>query len=353
MINIIAAFLVFGIIILIHEFGHFLFAKLNGIGVVEFSLGMGPRLLSVTKGETKYSLKLLPFGGSCMMLGEDENETDEKAFNNKSVWARISVIAAGPIFNFILALIFALIIVGYAGYDAPKLTGVSDGFPAQEAGMQPGDIITRMNGEKITVYRDISLYLMIHPGETLEIEYKRPVSPDSQEMSTHKATIVPKYSEEYGTYMMGIQVSGQNQPAGSWLETLKYGIYEVKFCITSTIKSIGMMFGGQVKVDEAVAGPIRIVSMIGGVVEESSNYGWTSVILSLVNLSMILSASLGIMNLLPIPALDGGRLVFLLIEAIRGKPIDREKEGMVHMAGMVLLMLLMVFVLYNDIRSLF
>ena len=144
--SIIVAVLVFGLIILIHEFGHFIVAKKCGIGVIEFSIGMGPRLCSFTKGETRYSIKCLPFGGSCMMMGEDENDSDPRAFNNKPVWSRIAVIAAGPVFNFILAFLLALVIVSYVGYDAPVLSGVMEGFPAEEQGLQAGDVLTKVNG---------------------------------------------------------------------------------------------------------------------------------------------------------------------------------------------------------------
>ena len=141
--SIIVAVLVFGLIVLIHEFGHFIVAKKCGIGVIEFSIGMGPRVWSFEKGETRYSLKLLPFGGSCMMLGEDENESDPKAFNNKSVWARIAVVFAGPLFNFLLAMVLGIIIVHAVGFDSPTLTDVQPGFSAEEQGMQAGDVITK------------------------------------------------------------------------------------------------------------------------------------------------------------------------------------------------------------------
>ena len=143
--SIVIALLVFSVIILFHEFGHFLLAKLNKITVVEFSLGMGPRLLSFEAGGTRYSWKLLPFGGSCMMLGEDGEEEEEGSFGSKSVWARMSVIAAGPIFNFLLAFIMALFIVGNLGYDVPVLLNVTEGMPAADAGLQAGDRIVKMN----------------------------------------------------------------------------------------------------------------------------------------------------------------------------------------------------------------
>lgn len=349
--SIIVAILVFGLIILIHEFGHFIVAKKCGIGVIEFSIGMGPRLFSMVKGETRYSIKAFPFGGSCMMMGEDENESDPRAFNNKSVWARIAVIAAGPVFNFVLAFVLAIFLVGYAGYDAPVLSGVIDGFPAQEQGMQAGDVLKKVNGKKITVYRDLQMYLFFNPGKDLKVEYERPTE-GTTAVETRIASITPKFSEEYNSYMMGIEVGNRMTPVTSLGESLKYSLYEVEFCIKNTISSVGMLITGKVS-GEDIAGPVRIISVIDDTVEESRSYGWSVTLLSLANLCMLLSANLGVMNLLPIPALDGGRLVFLIIEGLRGKPIDKEKEGMVHMAGFVALMGLMVFVLFNDIVTLF
>lgn len=354
MLNIIAAILVFGVIILIHEFGHFSLAKLNGIGVLEFSIGMGPRLWSFQKGETRYSIKALPFGGSCMMLGEDESSGDERAFPNKSVWARISVIVAGPAFNFILAFILATIIIGVSGYWSPQIASVEPGYPAAEAGLEAGDTITKINGKKVVFYQEVVMHLMAYPmtaGETVTVQYTRPVEgSDGVEKGT--AVLVPKYSEKEGRYLMGFSYVPEEQTVSSLPSALQYGFYELKYCITSTFDSFKMLFGGQVKVDEAVAGPVRIVTMIGGIVDESRDYGMMTVFLSLANMCMLLSASLGIMNLLPIPALDGGRLLFLLIELVRGKPVDQEKEAMVHMAGMMLLMFLMVLILFNDIHFL-
>ena len=167
--GIILAIIVFGLIIFVHELGHFLLAKLNGIRVDEFSIGMGPRLLSFVRGETRYSLKLLPIGGSCMMGEDDVNDVGEGSFNSKSVWARISVVAAGAVFNFILALIFSMIVVGYTGYDEPVISGVMEEFPAAEAGMQAGDRIVKMNNKKINIWREVTYYNMFHQGETVDL----------------------------------------------------------------------------------------------------------------------------------------------------------------------------------------
>lgn len=354
MLNILAAILLFGFIVLVHEFGHFLLAKLNGIGVVEFSVGMGPRLFSFTKGETRYSLKILPFGGSCMMVGEDSENPDPKAFNNKPVWSRIAVIAAGPVFNFILAFLFAMVIVAQLGHDSPVLHGVVEGSPAQEAGLMPGDRITRINNRKVTAYRDVLLYTTAHPGETVTIQYQRPPGGSWESggaSEKRSATLAPRFDEEYQAYMLGVQFFGNEKIKGIG-ELIYYSGYEVKYCIVSTFDSIGMMIRKQINVSDAMSGPVGIVNMVGETVQEGREVGAMAVALILCRWVLLLSSSLGIMNLLPIPALDGGRLLFLFIELVRGKPIDPEKEGMVHMAGMMLLMALMVLVLFNDIRRL-
>lgn len=341
--DIIIALLIFSLIVVIHELGHFLLAKKNGIGVIEFSLGMGPRLLSFVKGETRYSIKLLPFGGSCMMVGEDGVSEDEKAFGNKPVWARIAVVAAGPIFNFILAFILSLIIVGKVGYDAPVIGGLMEGYPAEEAGLQEGDIIKKLNGEGINLYREVSFYIQFHQGETVEMVYER----DGQ---TSTAVIEPKLSDD-GIYLMGITNSG-GYTKGNIIDTVKYSAFEVLYWIETTVKSLGMLLGGEVRADQ-VSGPVGIVNIIGDTYEATKADGILYTILNMMNISILLSANLGVMNLLPIPALDGGRLVFLIIEAVRGKPIDPKKEGLVHFIGFMFLMALMVFVMFNDIMNLF
>lgn len=354
MLNILAAVLIFGVIVLIHEFGHFLLAKLNGIRVIEFSIGMGPRAFSFMRGETRYSLKILPFGGSCVMAGEDSDDPDPRAFGSKPVWARISVIAAGPVFNFILAYIFAVVLVAQSGHDGPVLYGVMEGSPALEAGLQAGDKITQVNGRKVTARRDLTLYMTTHPGQALNLRYERPVngSWENGGAAERRTTVVtPYYSSEYQSYMIGVQFYGYEK-ARNIGELLSYSAYEIKYCIVSTFDSFGMIFRRQMPVDDAVAGPVQIVSMVGETVEAGREAGPAAVLYVVSNWILLLSASLGIMNLLPIPALDGGRLLFLVIELLRGRPVDPEREGAVHMAGMMILMALMVMILFNDIRKL-
>ncbi len=342
--KIVLAILIFSVLVIFHELGHFLLAKKNGIYVKEFSLGLGPTLFGITKGETKYSLKLLPFGGSCVMMGEDEESDDERAFNNKSVWARISVVAAGPVFNFILAFFLSLIVVGSVGYDAPVVQSVIEDFPAQEAGLQPGDKIKKMNKDHILVYREISLYVSMNQGKDVDLVYER-------DGKTYETTLSPKLDEESGNYYLGFSGGGV-RTKGNLLETVKYGFIEVEYWIETTFKSLGMMIRGKVSADE-ISGPVGIVDAIGDTYEQAKEDGAFYVFLNMINMAILLSANLGVMNLLPIPALDGGRLVFLIIEAIRRKPMNRDREGMIHFVGLVLLLLLMVFILFNDVRKLF
>lgn len=341
--GIILAILVFGIIVFIHELGHFLLAKANKIRVDEFSLGMGPRLFSFVKGETRYSLKLLPLGGSCMMGEDDVDDMSEGSFNSKSVWARMSVVVAGAVFNFLLALIFSMIVIGYTGYDEPVISGVVEGFPAQEAGLQEGDRIVKMNNKKINIWREITYYNMFHPGETVDLVYER----DGEKYET---TITPKKDED-GNYLIGITSPAQYEKA-NLLTATQYGVYEVKFWICTTLESLKMLVTGDVGVDQ-LSGPVGIVSVVDETYQQSKSYGVMVVIMQMLNIGILLSANLGVMNLLPLPALDGGRLVFMIVEAIRGKRVPPDKEGWVHGIGMILLLALMAFVMFNDVKKLF
>ena len=398
--KIIIAIVIFSAIILFHELGHFLFAKLNKIVVTEFSLGMGPRLYSFEKGDTRYSLKLLPIGGSCAMLGEDTDiENEPGTFNSASVWGRISVVAAGPVFNFIMAFVLSVIIVGAVGYEPSRvlsvkegsaaeaaglkegdiITGyqgyhidlgkdlyvysylnhlgckfngddtsamtvesVMDGMPLQEAGIQQGDVITSINGVKITNAADYQKYIQENPltEKSVKLTYSR----DGQE---YDITVTPK---EYRTAESGFTYNMYSEKAKG-LNVVKYGVVEVKYMVRTTILSLKELVSGKLGMKD-LSGPVGIVDAIGTTYEESKSEGTMILWMNMLNLAVLLSANLGVMNLLPFPALDGGRLVFLVIEAIRRKPINRQVEGGIHFAGLMLLMALMVFVMYNDIVKL-
>ncbi len=427
--SILIAALMLGVVIIVHEFGHFILAKTNGIVVEEFSVGMGPHLISTVKGGTRYSLKAIPFGGSCMMRGEDGEETGEGTFNSKSVWRRISVIAAGPVFNFILAFFGAMIIISIIGYDPPQVLQVAEGSPEAEAGLQKGDLITEFDGENIYLGRDLDTKLMLErmPDREITVKFERDgkeqeisYTPKKQfrymlgftyyeteeqpEISTvtmggvlEKAGLkagdyiyaingqkistgieLKKYFDEHPlseesltlTYLRdGLEYDVEVTPeAADYVErgfvynlgrvktsplgVLKYSGLEVRYWIRTTLKSFKMLFTGKIGLD-SLSGPVGVVNVIGDAYEESKSEGSLITWLTMLNLMIFISANLGVMNLLPLPALDGGRLVFLLIEAVRGKPVNREAEGMVHFAGLLLLMALLLFVTFRDIKNLF
>ncbi len=340
--------IIFGAVVISHEFGHFIVAKVNGIHVVEFAVGMGPNLFSFTKGDTKYSLKLLPIGGACMFEGEDglnvaEGEESEGAFNKANVWARIGTVVAGPFFNFILGGIVALILVGMMNIPLTVIN-VQENSAAYQAGLQDGDKILALNGDKVYLFNEISLFNQINAGGEVTITYERA----GQEYET---TLTPRYDEEYGSYLIGIYCAEYAQPKG--LDCIRHAWYQVRFSAIQTYKSLQMLVQGQVS-REDVSGPVGIaVNVIGKNYDAAKEYGVTAVVGTMLNITLILTINLGILNLLPIPALDGGRLLFLLLEVIRGKPLPPEKEGMVHFAGFVLLMGLMVFVFFNDLLNIF
>jgi len=429
--NILIAILLLGIIIFIHELGHFLLAKKNNITVTEFSLGMGPRLASFVKNGTRYSIKLLPIGGSCMMLGEDEEVEDEGAFHKKGVWARFSVIFAGAFFNFILALVLAFVVISSVGVDYPTVLNVEEDSAVYEAGLREGDLIKKINGKRIHFGKEIDLYFFFNPitGEPIDVTYER----DGEKYET---TIYPKPLPPH--YRLGIQYSSETENAvllvvepgfpfyeagitagdiitsinGTPIKTgqdmvdyfdanpltgapieityihgkeektatitpklvtsgyslgLTYNMYrekvsplkaiinsffELKYNINYTISSLKYLLSGKASINE-ISGPVGIVTIVDNIVEQTEDEGVGIVLLNLANFATYLSANLGVINLLPFPALDGGRLVFIIIEAIRRKPIPKEKEAMVHLIGLALLMLLMVFVIFNDFRKIF
>lgn len=373
--SIILFILIFGIVVISHEFGHMIIAKLNGITVVEFSVGMGPILWKFKKGGTLYAIRLLPIGGACMFDGEvgyssdvlskDTEETPDKlkdkekekdfvantdlekssgSFLEAKVGARIATVLAGPVFNFILAFFLALIIVGGIGCDLPTVSQLTEGGAAEVAGLMPGDTIVSLNGKKIHLYREISFFSMLNKGEDIKVVYER----DGKEYET---TITPLYDESAGRYYMGI-MGGYEYTKMDLGGTLLYSGYEVKYQIDNTIKSLQMLVQGKVSKDD-VSGPVGMAQAVDTIYNASKPSGIYYIFLNMVSFAILLSANLGVLNLLPIPALDGGRLVFLIIEAIRRKPVPPEKEGIVHFAGFVLLMALMVLVLFNDLSRIF
>ena len=351
--NIILIILVFGVIVFFHEFGHFIVAKMNKIAVMEFSIGMGPAIFSFKKKETKYSLRLLPIGGYCMMMGEDEETDDENAFSNKPLLARILVIAAGPAFNFILAFVFSIIMIHFTGYDPATLNYVTEKSAAEEAGLVAGDTVTEINGKNIYNYREILIYMQLNNTSkpvTFTIAHA--------DGTTEQVVLTPKQSED-GSYLFGVE-----EPKGIYVAStgfandVKYAACELRYWVKATVTGLRMIVTGGVKSGD-IMGPVGVGNAMNDVIEEAKEVSDTkkeavmNVLLNLLNWCILLSVNLGIMNLLPIPALDGGRLLFLFIEGIRRKKIPQDKEAIVNAIGFVLLMILMVVVFFNDIKNAF
>lgn len=349
-VSILIFILILGVIVTAHELGHFTLARRNGIRVNEFDLGFGPTLWKKRIGETDFCIKLLPIGGACQFEGEDGLDNEEgkplspDAFPNAPVGARIATVVAGPMANFLIGYVFALIIVAFSGTDLPYINTVMEDSAAMEAGLADGDKIVKIDGESIHLYREISLHSMMNHGEPLKITYER-----NGERNT--VTLTPKFDEEANRYYIGILGAGTYHKCNA-LEVFQYAFYEIEYWFRVTLKSLATIFTGHFSRDD-VAGPVGVVQAVNTTYTEASPYGPLVVILSMLNLATLLTVNLGIINLLPLPALDGGRLVFLVIEAIRGKPIPPEKEGMVHLAGFMALMALMVLVLFNDISHFF
>ena len=348
--SIILILIIFGVIIAFHEFGHFIVAKLNKIAVLEFSIGMGPAICSFTKKETKYSIRLLPLGGYCMMLGEDEEVDDDNAFGRKSVWARMAVVLAGPVFNFVLAFIFSVFLVHFTGCDPAKLSDVAENSAAYEAGIRPGDTIKAIDDGKIHNYRELLLYMQLHnDGSPVELTMER------ENGEVYTVSVVPRKDAD-GNYKLGV-MGGYIKPDSVGME-LQYAGYELVYWVKATVTSLKLIITGQVGVNQ-IMGPVGVGDAFNEVIEEvkeESEPGKEvviNIILNMLNWSILLSVNLGVMNLLPIPALDGGRFLFLIIEAVRRKRIPQEKEALVNTIGFTILIALMVIIFFNDIKNVF
>ncbi len=324
----IAAIFVFLLVILLHELGHFTIAKLVGIKVNEFAIGMGPKLIQKQKGETKYTLRLLRIGGYVQVGGEDENSNDPRGFGKASPLARIAVVAAGAIMNFILAIVVLSIVSFNVGVPSTTIDEISPNSPAEEAGIRSGDIIESINGQKIKNWDQLSEVISLsEDNQALDIKIKRdnldktiavvPIKEDGRNI----IGIIPKYESSIG-------------------KAIKGGIDNTVFFIKLMFEFIRMLFKGQVTTND-LSGPVGVIREVGAAAKLGIN-----------NLLLILgfiSVNLGFFNLLPIPALDGSRIIFLFVELFRGKPIDPEKENIIHLIGFALLISLMLLVTYKDL----
>ncbi len=339
MATFITAVLVFGVMIFAHELGHFAMAKRVGIRVEEFSIGMGPKLAGIRRGETNYSLRLIPFGGYVKMAGmESGEEQDERSFNRKSVAQRMGVIFAGPLMNFILAIVLFIFIFSVLGVptasDEPVIGEVIKGKPAATVGLRPGDLIRAVNGRQVTNWSEIVQTIHKMPRQQVIITVERA----KREL---KLKVVPEFDPEARVGLIGIK------PKVAWsrlglFASIKNGVVQAVGFTALIIKMLILMIIG--KAPAEVGGPVMIVREINVALKFGLAY--------VLNLAAILSINLGIINLFPIPALDGSRLLFLVVEAFRGRPLDPERENFIHLVGFALLIMLMIVITYKDILKL-
>lgn len=335
--------LLFGFVIFFHEFGHFFTAKLCGIKVNEFALGMGPKLFSFKKGETKYALRLLPIGGYCAMEGEDEDSEDSRAFNNKPVWQRIIVVASGAILNIILGFILIFIMMSFQDtYATTQIADFTENSALQAAGIEVGDEITRIDGYAVYTDRDLSFGLALANPDSVDLEVKRDgeiIKFDDIKMSSQTTDDGKKI------VALDFYVLGKEQTFGS----LVYRSFTQTFSMSRmVIESLKGIITGRFGLNE-IAGPVGTAQVISQAASEGLKSGFGDAVGNIVMIIILITVNLGIVNLLPLPALDGGRLLFLLIELVSRKQVPQKCERYVHTAGFLLLMVLIVVITFNDI----
>lgn len=339
----IVSLLVFGLIVAVHEFGHFAAAKSVGIKVDEFSIGMGPKVFSKQGKETLYSLRGIPVGGYVKMEGEYYEEGSQESdnprnFNNKSVIQRIYVVIAGVIMNFILAIAIFTIIGFYSGVPAGDtlITQVVENSPAEAAGFMPGDIILEGNGKSISSRSDLDTIIKTNPNKEIEFKVKR------GEEVISLFPVIGEGEEKLG--FLGIIGSGYEIQKPGLFGAVKYAFNETTRLMVFIVASFKFLFSGHIGI-ESFSGPVGIIQVI----DETAKVG----IMPLLYLTGFMSANIGFINLLPIPGLDGSKIIFLIYEGLRGKPIDRKKEGFLTMLGFAFLLGLIILITYNDITKFF
>ena len=363
---------------MIHEFGHFIAAKLCGVKVNEFAIGMGPKLVSWGKGETKYSIRLLPIGGFCAMEGEDEgaptptalggnadreeeNVPDERSFGRKKVWQRILIVLAGPVMNLLLG--FVLLLVQYGAlqdvhptygevlFPTTIIARLEQDSPAYESGLRVGDTIVEINGRRILMDTDLSMEMQNDADGVLRMVVRRTGDNKVEKVTLDAVRFTLEKDEATGQQYIKYDFSLLGVPRNFW-NTISHSAKQEVSIATIVWRTLIDLAQGDYGLND-LSGPVGTVDVIadavGNVATGNSLAGWRSMVLLMV----LITVNLGVFNLLPLPALDGGRLLFLVWEGITNKPLPQKYEAWVHFAGIVLLMLLMLIITYNDITKLF
>lgn len=353
-ITLILFIIILGIIILVHEFGHFIFSKKFGVYVHEFAIGMGPKLFSRRKGETEYSVRAIPIGGFCSLAGEDGEETDDKGKKiprqrklfAKPIWQRFLILFFGAGNNFILAFIF-LFLVGLLGNGAPVMdpiiSGVTENYPMAQAGIVAGDEILEINGHKTKTIDDVQLYITLNKaGSDLDLKIKNSEGKVKNYTITPLKTIEVVDGKEVENYYYGVEFKTTYEKG--FFSAVKYSFVKAGALFRQMFIVLGNLFTGGLSIN-SLSGPVGIYSVVG----EAKSYGFVS----LLQLTALLSINVGFLNLIPFPAFDGGRIFLLLVEKIKGKPIKAETENLINTVGFILIMLLALYVTCHDVFMLF
>lgn len=346
MMTLIYFILILGIIVLVHEFGHFIFAKMFGVHVYEFSIGMGPKIWGTKpkKGKTAYNIRAVPIGGFVQLAGEEVDDDSsipkDKKLYNKPIWQRFLIMFFGAGNNFILAFILLFLIGLFTGSPNmdPVVNKVDPAYPMYEAGIRDNDKIVSINGKKVSTIDDVQVYMTLAAkGETVDFVIER----NGKEQ---KYEVTPKKEEADGvvTYKFGITFEQQKEKG--FLNALKYAFIKIGALIKQMFIVLGSLFTGKLGLN-SLSGPVGIYSIVG----ETAEAGFTNIL----NLIALLSVNVGFLNLIPFPAFDGGRLLFLIIEKIKGSKVSPKVENAIHSVGFILILLLLIFITFNDIINLF
>lgn len=320
----------FGMMVLIHELGHFMMAKANGVKVEEFSIGMGPKLFGVKKGDTEYLIKLLPIGGYVKMLGDEGASTDPRAFNNKKPGQKLSIVAAGPFMNFVLAIVIFSIVITLKGTPVPIISKVVPNSPAAVVGIKPGDKILKVNEQKISIWDDFTTAVYVSKGSSLDIQYERDGKQDM-------VRVMPMKVEGENRYEVGVYAT---EVKPSPMQSINMSFKQTGSLVKQTFSFFGTLFQGKATKND-FGGPISIVKIS----VQAASQGF----LTLLFFLGFISVQLAIFNIIPFPALDGGYIVLFLFEMITGKKVDENKVGFINYVGFTILMMLMVLVTIKDI----
>ena len=343
--------IVLGVLVFVHELGHFVFAKKLGVGVLTFSLGFGPRLVGRKWGETEYQISVFPLGGFVKLVGENPGEEIKeedrgRSFSAQPVWKRFLIVSAGPFFNFLLAIVFfSTINIFGVPYFPSKIGDISPESPAAQAGLKKGDLIVSIDGEAVSKWDDLSRIIRSSQGKELQLKIKRDSETLDLKVTPKSSTQKNLFGEEVQIFVIGItptdellvQKVGPFEAIGKGLSQTWFGI---KLTVVSIIKVIERVIPAK-----TIGGPIMIAQLAG----EQAKRG----VVSLILFTAILSINLGVINLFPIPVLDGGHFVFLALEALLRRPISLKKMEIAQQIGLILIILLMLFAFYNDLLRVF